>query len=196
MLLMIWGGIGIAVLVWALAASMVPQGKPRPAGDISRALLVGEMRDFEPAFPPRGSPLTRFQGPAGDMTLADFRGQVVLVNLWATWCPPCVEELPALDRLQAEMGGDDFTVVAIAAEPRINERGPPFFRRLEISHLALYSDPRLEFANNLGAANTLPISILYDAQGNEVGRLNMAAEWDSEEAKALIRAVIAGETVS
>lgn len=197
MMLMIWGGLGALIVLWVGVAAMIPQGKPGQAREIDRDLLVGEMADFELAFPPRGTPLTRFQGPDGETELAAFKGKTVLVNLWATWCPPCVDELPSLDALQESLGGDDFVVVAIAAEPRMDERGPPFLARLGVEYLDLYHDPRLEFVNNaLGANPTLPVSILYDARGREVGRLNEGADWNSPEAVALIKAIMGGENIS
>ncbi|MCI5043511.1 MAG: TlpA family protein disulfide reductase [Aquisalinus sp.] len=197
MMLMIWGGVGALIVLWVSVSAMIPQGKPGQVTEIDRDLLVGEMADFELAFPPRGAPLTRFQGPEGETELAKFKGKTVLVNLWATWCPPCVDELPSLDALQAEIGSDDFVVVAIAAEPRMEERGPPFLARLGVENLGLYHDPRLEFVNTtLGANPTLPVSILYDSRGREVGRLNEGADWNSPEAQSLIKAVMDGEDIS
>ncbi len=197
MLLFIWGGLGTVFVLWMSFSAMIPKGKPGPEKTISRDLLTGEMRNFERAFPPRGMPLTPFQGPDGEVALRDFRGKVVLVNLWATWCPPCVEELPSLDALQASFDFDDFAVVAIAAEPRMAKRGPAFFDRLGIENLVLYADPRLEFAGTaLGSIAGLPVSILYDKNGNELGRLQGGADWSSAEAQALIRAAIAGQKLS
>ncbi len=193
---MLWGGIGILFLFWTSFSAMVPKGKPGPEKVVARNLIIGEMKKFEPAFPPRGTPLVQFEGPEGKLDLSEFRGKVVLVNLWATWCPPCIHELPSLDQLHAAFPSEDFEVVAIAIEPRMKERGPAFFERIGIEHLALYSDPRLEFMSLLGGRNNLPVSILYDAKGNEIGRLEGDADWNSKEARALIQAVIDGQKLS
>ena len=195
MLLIIWMTIGGAVLAWILISSMIPQGRPGQVIEVSNDLITGEMSDFELTFPPRGAPYTQFAGPDGPMTISDFRGQVVLVNLWATWCPPCIEELPWLDQLNQEIGGEDFQVVAIAVEPRVEERARAFLERLGVSSLELYTDETLQFATALGGADALPVSILYDERGREVGRLTGSAHWSSDEAKALIQAVIDGDTV-
>ena len=196
MMLYIWGGIGLLALVWISGSAMIPQGKPAPENREVRNLLTGAMRDFEPAFPPRGATTVMFKGPEGEASLRDFRGKVVLVNVWATWCGPCIEELPSLDRLHQSFDRRDFEVVAIAAEPRVEERARAFFDRLGISALDIYTDETLRFATGLGGTGALPISVLYDQKGNEIGRLLGGADWSSPEAKALIQAVIDGRDVS
>ena len=197
-LLIVWlwaGAIGIA---YVLLMAMIPQDTPRPGEDPApRNLIVGEMADFTPAFPPRGAPQVPFVAPGGEpAALQDFRGKVILVNLWATWCAPCLEELPSLDTLQAELGSEDFSVVAIAAEPRAEDKARRFFEENDIDHLALYSDPMLSLASAMGGTGALPISILYDARGREIGRLTGGADWAGADARALIEAVIAGRDVS
>lgn len=194
-LLMVWAALGALILAFVLVTAMIPKGKPG-AGVGARHALSGEMNDFAPAFPPRKAPLVAFNTPdGGETSLRDFRGKVVLVNVWATWCAPCLEELPSLDELQARLGGEAFQVVAIAAEPRAEERARRFFDRNGIDHLTLYSDPLLSFATTMGGTNVLPVSVLYDARGNEIGRLVGGADWASPEAEALVRAAIAGRPV-
>ena len=196
MLLYIWGGLGALALLWVGVAAMIPQGKPGAANVDAGTLLVGEMAGFELTFPQRGAPYTQFQGPNGATSLQDFSGKVVLVNFWATFCPPCVEELPSLDRLQRELSGEKFEVVAVAAEPRMDKRGPEFLDRHGIESLALYMDAQLDLATTVaGGSVTLPLTILYDSRGNEIGRLSGGANWDSPEAKKLIQAVIDGQKI-
>jgi thiol-disulfide isomerase/thioredoxin len=121
--------------------------------------------------------------------LSDFAGRVVLLNLWATWCAPCVREMPTLDRLQAELGGPDFEVVALSSDRAGAAAVEPFFRTHGLSRLGVYLDPQGEATRALGTRG-LPTTVLIDREGREVGRLEGVAEWDSPEAKALIRAYI------
>jgi thiol-disulfide isomerase/thioredoxin len=196
-LLLIWGGLGLVVLAFVYVSAMLPadgnrsnnqeSGKPR-----FQSLLIGEMAKFEPAFPPRKAPFYRFDSPKGEIDLSEFRGKTVLVNLWATWCAPCIEEMPTLDALQAQMGGDDFAVVAIAAGPQGKMPADQFLARHELSNLTLYTDADLDFSGNMGFSSGLPLSILYNAKGEEIGRFSGSANWTSPEAIALIEAVIDG----
>lgn len=187
-----WGGVGALVVLYVIIAASVQSGpktaKAAPAND--RALLVGEMADFEYAVPPRGVPLAPFEHEGAEMTLEDFRGRVILVNFWATWCAPCLKELPSLDALQEALGSDDFEVVAIAADPRGPDVAARFLEKLDIARLKLYADPRLRLASSIGGGSVLPISILYDRQGREVGRLIGEADWESPEARRLVESVI------
>ncbi len=196
--LFVWGGIGTLALVYVIIASGVKTDAGAPRRDAqsgvvtsNAALSVGAMSDFAFAFPPRTAPTAPFEHEGAAMTLADFKGKTVLVNFWATWCAPCLKELPSLDALQKDLGGDDFEVVAIAADPRGPEVADTFLKRLNIANLKLYADPRLQVAMSIGGASVLPVSILYDARGNEVGRLVGEADWSSPEARRLIESVIA-----
>ena len=189
---LLWGGLGAIALVYIIfSASAKPDYDAGPSAlDHDRALLVGDMADFEYAFPPRGAPQAAFSYQGEPMTLADFRGRAVLVNLWATWCAPCLKELLSLDALEGELGGRRFEVVAVASDPKGPEAAQAFLDRLEIENLKLYADPTLQFAFSVGGANVLPVSILYDANGREVGRLVGEADWASPEAVQLVASAI------
>ncbi len=117
------------------------------------------------------------------MTLSDYRGQVVLLNAWGTWCPPCVAEMPSLDRLQKMRGGEDFQVVTIALDR--TEKVATFFERNDIETLPDWMDVNYEINGKLRLPG-MPTSILYNRNGREVARLAGEAEWDSAEALALI----------
>lgn len=118
-------------------------------------------------------------------TLKDFHGKTVLLNLWATWCAPCREEMPSLDRLQQELGSDTFEVVALAVDRTGVEAARKFLDGIDVKSLRLYADPTTRSGSALKAIG-MPTTILIDAEGREVGRLPGPAEWDSADAKALI----------
>lgn len=149
--------------------------------------LGPEMADFTPIQPPRPAPETGFTDESGkSLTLADLRGKVLLVNLWATWCAPCVEEMPALDALQAKLGGRDFQVLAVSTDRGGAKQVRPFYEKHGLKRLAIYLDPKTALTRALGAKG-LPTSILIDREGKMVGQLVGAAAWDSLDAVALIR---------
>lgn len=139
------------------------------------------------------APATLFRDPdGGDISLADFRGNPVLVNLWATWCAPCVKELPTIDRL-AESHAIDGQLGVIAVS---QDMGPPnsvkaFLDKLGIKHLGAYQDPSMALAGALGA-NIMPTTILYDAQGREVWRYIGDLDWSGPEAAKLLAEAGAG----
>lgn len=193
--LFIWLGLGAVALSYVILAASLSGGAAgaakKPAFERrDPAFLMGEMADFTYAFPARRAPEETFLHEGKEMTLRDFRGKAVLVNFWATWCAPCLKELPSLDALEGELGGADFQVVAVAADPRGPEVATQFLDKLGIEHLRLYADPQLSLAIAIGGAAVLPVSVLYDADGNEVGRLVGEADWTAPESKRLIGSAI------
>ena len=123
-----------------------------------------------------------FQAEDGEARiLDDWRGKWVLVNLWATWCAPCRHEMPALDRLQARLGGDDFEVVAISVDRGGFDKPKKFFEENGIEHLALYNEKTSRISAKLSVIG-MPTTLLMDAEGHEIGRMAGPAEWDSEAA--------------
>jgi thiol-disulfide isomerase/thioredoxin len=118
--------------------------------------------------------------------LSDWRGKVVLLNLWATWCGPCKLEMPSLDRLQAKLGGKDFTVVAVSTDRTGRAQPAEFLQKAGIKNLALYNDDTAESVVKL-KADGLPVSLIVNAKGEEVARLLGPAQWDSPEAEEAVR---------
>jgi thiol-disulfide isomerase/thioredoxin len=128
-------------------------------------------------------------------TLKDFRGKTVLLNLWATWCAPCREEMPSLDRLQRELGSETFEVVALAVDRTGREAARKFLDSIGVTSLKLYADPTTRAGSALKAIG-MPTTILIDPEGREIGRLPGPAEWDTADAKALIAGAIATPAAS
>lgn len=126
-------------------------------------------------------------GDGNPVTLADFKGKTVLLNLWATWCAPCREEMPSLDRLQKALGSDEFEVVALAVDRAGPEAAKKFLDEIEVSSLKLYSDTTTRSGSALRVIG-MPTTILIDREGREIGRLPGPYEWDAPEAQALIEA--------
>lgn len=129
-------------------------------------------------------------GDGRGLTLSDFRGQVVLLNLWATWCVPCREEMPTLDRLQAQLGGEDFHVLPLSIDRAGLDPVRRFYEEIGIRHLGLYLAEDLRAMLAL-AAYGLPTTLLIDREGREIGRRIGPAEWDSPEAVAQFESIIA-----
>ena len=158
---------------------------------VSAPPLTGWMENFQPTLAPYALPETIFTDENGDkLTLKSFRGKIILLNFWATWCGPCVREMPSLRRLHNELKGPDFTVIALS-EDRIGWQKIGTFRdKLNLGELPLYHDvdSKMMYA---AKARGLPTTLLIDREGNELGRLVGLAEWDTAEAIALVRYYIA-----
>ena len=170
-------GLVAAVLAGAVVAVGAAGGPPP---------LTGGYGAYEPLSEPMPAPSTAFLDPDGrPIKLDAYRGSYVLLNVWATWCAPCVKELPSLDRLQAALGGDRFRVLLVSVDRKGLDLAAPFLTKLGIRNLRTASDAKSELARALGASG-LPTSVLIDPDGRIVGRMLGDAEWDSPAAKALI----------
>lgn len=190
--------VGLAVIAAAFGVYLKGEGDgkveaPVPAveGQVSKALASGAMTAFVVKSERKPVPEISFAAETGAATsLSAWKGRVVLVNLWATWCAPCRKEMPSLAALQSEMGGSDFEVVAISVDRKGLEVSGQFLKEVGATALKLYADPSTETLSKFQAVG-LPASILIDRQGREIGRLLGPAEWNSPEAKALITAAVA-----
>lgn len=169
----------------AVLSACEKQAAPVDTGKTTRHATGFVLRDT-----PQPVPALAFQdGEGRPLSLENFRGKVVVLNIWATWCAPCREEMPTLDRLQAKLGGADLEVLALS----IDQGGPAavreFFRAIGIKHLRLYIDPTSQALNALDILG-IPATLLIDRQGRELGRLVGIAKWDSLEMVAFLKMVI------
>jgi thiol-disulfide isomerase/thioredoxin len=165
-----------------LAASTAPEvvhlGAPIPVAGLDK---------YKGAETPKPIPPLAFvDGEGRRVDLSQFGGRVVLLNLWATWCGPCVKEMPSLDRLQGQLGGDAFQVVALSLDRGGKTAVEPFYQKTGVKNLALYLDAGSASMQALGLRG-LPTTLLIDAQGRELGRVEGAVEWDSPEVLTFLR---------
>jgi thiol-disulfide isomerase/thioredoxin len=126
------------------------------------------------------------------VSFADYAGQIVLVNFWATWCAPCRQEMPHLAALEAALGSEDFQVVTIATGRNALPAIERFFDEISVDNLPLHRDPQQELAHDMGVMG-LPVSVLLNRDGMEIGRLIGDADWSSPSAMAIISALVANE---
>jgi thiol-disulfide isomerase/thioredoxin len=126
------------------------------------------------------------------VALDKWQGKVVLLNIWATWCPPCVKEMPTLDRLQKSLGGDFFQVLVLSVDEAGIEAVKKFFARTKVKNLDIHMDPGFKAAGALNALG-LPTTILIDVKGREMGRLVGDAEWDAPEMISFFKGIIADQ---
>jgi thiol-disulfide isomerase/thioredoxin len=169
----------------------------RPAVELAKKLAPlarGEVAAVNVAKSPLKVPDLAFQDAGGKpLSLANWRGRTVLLNLWATWCVPCRKEMPALDALQQKLGGPDFQVVAVNIDTRDPDKPKAFLKELGIDKLAYYPDPTAKTFQDLkaiGRAFGMPTTLLVDRQGCEIGTIAGPAEWASDDAIKLIQAAL------
>jgi thiol-disulfide isomerase/thioredoxin len=171
-----FGTVAVALLVALSAAAAAEEEQ----------LSLGE---FIAESPPQPAPETAFTDADGKpASLADFKGKPVIVNLWATWCQPCLKEMPSLDRLQAALDGK-LAVAAISEDHGGAQRVGPFVAAMGLAKLKIYLDPQSDVGHAFHVRG-LPTSIVIDAGGRVVGRVEGAAEWDSEAMMAVLKPLL------
>lgn len=186
----LWGlsVVGVAAILYVIVGAV---GKPKPATDL-RSLARGAMAKLtieDQGPPPPQTPFVDAQGKT--VTLSDLKGQVVVLNLWATWCAPCRQEMPTLAKLQAAYPGR--VAVAPVAMDRAEDRDKARDFIAQYAPLPFYQDPKLAMTFALSPpAEGLPTTVIYDRAGHERARLSGGADWNSPEARAVIEALIRG----
>lgn len=200
-------GLALAAGALALAAAGLygtarfAGNRPDPACAASEAILPalrplarGEVAAFQPAARAEPAPALGFAAPDGRrLGLGEFRGRTVLLNLWATWCEPCKREMPALDRLQADLGGPRLEVAAVNIDTRNLDRPGRWLREAGIASLVAYRDSEARIFQDLraaGEAEGLPTTLLIGPDGCRLGRLSGWAEWASPDGRALVEAAM------
>jgi thiol-disulfide isomerase/thioredoxin len=177
----------MAAATFGLILSLQPASAEPPLSDFA----TGHVQNFVAHDAPKPIGDAVFRNSDGEKTGFDaFHGKVVLVNLWATWCGPCVREMPSIDRLAAQLKGPEFDVVAVSVDLDGEDKARKFYEKIGVSNLDFYIDPTAR----IGAAFKgfgLPLTVILNAEGMEMGRLVGPAEWDSPEAVELVRAAIA-----
>lgn len=155
------------------------------------ALREGDMRGLAIHDAPLpGSPVPFLDHGGEETTLAESNGKLRIVNFWATWCAPCRKEMPELDALQAELGGDDFEVMLVATGRNEPEAIARFFDEAGINSLETATDPRSKLAQDMVVPG-LPVTVILNRDGDEIARLMGAADWNSDSARAIVSELIA-----
>jgi len=173
-----------------------PGGEGAAASSPLKGLNKGAMAPL--VIRPEPFDLAQFtfaDGDGAERSLKDFAGKIVLLNLWATWCVPCREEMPALDALEAELGGQDFAVVAVNIDKGGPEKAAKFLKETGAAQLPLYTDPTGKLFATVKAVG-MPTTLIVDRDGKEIARLVGPADWASPEAVAVIKAAITAQTSS
>ena len=154
------------------------------------AMREGDMKKLIFHAEPRAVSAVAFTDAEGEgHRLADWDGKVVLLNFWATWCAPCRKEMPMLDALQTEFGGEGFEVVTVATGRNSVQGIRRFFEETGVENLPILLDPRQELSREMGVFG-LPVTMILDAEGREIARLIGEADWQSDSARAIVAALV------
>ncbi|WP_333711938.1 TlpA disulfide reductase family protein [Yoonia sp.] len=154
-------------------------------------MRTGDMRKLViHSAPWEGSDTAFTAEDGGQMTLADYEGQIVVLNFWATWCAPCRKEMPYLSTLQARMGGDDLQVVTVATGRNPRPAMERFLAEIGVDNLPLHTDERQALTRSMGVLG-LPATIILDREGRELARMQGEADWASDNAMAILTEIMA-----
>jgi thiol-disulfide isomerase/thioredoxin len=180
----------VAALLFLLVA---PGGSSAAEGDAGAADRT-KLGEFVPASEPAPAPAISLADPSGNtVDLSDLRGKLVLINLWATWCEPCLREMPSLERLQSRLG-DRITVLAVSEDRGGNKAVEPFIAKLGLKSVKTYLDPKSAVGHAFEVRG-LPTSFLIDRDGKVLGKVEGAAEWESPKILGVLEAFVSGNGV-
>ena len=168
--------VGLALVLASAVGFYLEHGRSPGTAALT---AMGESEVLRLLHEPRLLPDFGFRdGDARPTRISNYRGRVILLNLWATWCTPCRKEMPALDRLQARLGGPDFEVIVLSVDRDGLSTVKVFYEQIGIRHLRIYMDESGQAMPDLGVA-AIPTTLLIDSGGNEIGRKIGPADWDS-----------------
>ncbi len=193
------GIVAVAIYVTLDAQSNIANAACAGTGEKAASLgqySVGQLAAFRVTTDSSSMSDVRFQTPDGEsLSIADFAGKTVLLNIWATWCPPCREEMPALNQLESALGGDSFAVVPVSLDTTNTPAGPEqFYADYALDHLTLYVDPTARMIDDLrrlGITAGFPTTILIAPNGCTMGVIQGPADWAGPDAQALMDAALA-----
>jgi thiol-disulfide isomerase/thioredoxin len=174
-----------ALVLMGIYLTLPPSGNAPAHSPGARGLAAFVMHPEPKPLPT----LSFTDGQGKPLTLGDFKGRTVLLNLWATWCAPCRKEMPDLARLQTLLGGANFEVVAVSIDRKGSEASAAFLQETGADSLKLYLEPTSDILNEVKSVG-LPTTILIDENGLELGRLLGPADWASPEAVELIKGAL------
>ncbi|HEY4546530.1 MAG TPA: TlpA disulfide reductase family protein [Pedomonas sp.] len=182
--------LALAASVAASLATVTPAVSAQAKTTDLTRFATGDLARLDFAQAGTAAPATPFEAKGGKTaTLAQFKGKVVVLNLWATWCAPCVKEMPQLDRLQGMFPAKDLAVVTVSMDMAGWRAVEPFWEKRGLKNITPYLDKKNALA--LGyKARGLPLTVIYDRQGKEVARIAAPAEWDAKPAIDLIAVLV------
>ena len=182
--------LALLCVILSLAACQKPQqtNEAAPTNEITATTLPGPVKGVDRSHKGQPAPAAMFNTPdGGRISLARFKGVPVLVNLWASWCAPCIKELPTLDKLAGTHRDDgQLGVIAVSQDSGPQPSVKAFLAKLNVKDLGAYHDPDMALSGALGPDAVLPTSILYGADGKEVWRYVGDLDWTSPEAAKLL----------
>jgi thiol-disulfide isomerase/thioredoxin len=173
--------VSLVVVIYLMASRLpaIPESNKTGSGSVAGPIGLLEKPQVLPEF-------KFIDADNRSLSLEDFRGKVLLLNIWATWCPPCRQEMPSLDRLQARLGGKDFMVLPLSTDLNGLVSVTRFYKSAGIQSLGIYLDPTDDVSTALRVPG-LPTTFLIDREGRTLGVRVGPAEWDSEQSEAMIR---------
>lgn len=184
--------MGVALAIMTIAALVVysrftTEDPLPPAQKANGKAALGAVGQFVALDTPVAAPDLKFTDEQGKTrALSDFRGKVIVLNLWATWCTPCLAEMPMLDRLQHQLGDQGAIVIALSLDRGGKDAVKAFYRQADIRNLGVFLDPSMRAISDARTSG-LPTTLLIDANGMELGRVTGPMEWDAPAAVDLVR---------